>query len=244
MSIEAGVARVRQQIATSCRRVGRDADEVLLLAVSKSQSPAAVSGAVAAGLRHFGENRVEEAAGKIPALRNAVPEPLVWHMVGHIQSRKARRIPGLFQVVHSVDRLKLARRLSSLQAERDGLLDVLLEINVSGEAGKSGLAGAGWQQDAATRAGLWRECELILALPGLNVRGLMTMAPLVADPEETRPVFRQLAALRDALAADKRVASGEARPATRATGYTMGPCSDAGIVPTACTPSMRTASVA
>ena len=202
MSIEANVALVRRRIDAACQKVGRDSAEVTLLAVSKMQPPEAVQEAAVAGLQHFGENRVEEAVSKIPQVKRCVAEPLTWHMVGHIQSRKARQIPGLFHMVHAVDRVKLARRLSSLVSAGGGSLDVLLEVNVSGEASKSGLAAAGWQRDAGLRAELWRDIESILGLPDLQVLGLMTMAPIVRDAEETRPVFSQLAALRDALATD------------------------------------------
>ena len=202
MSIEANIARVRQRIDAACQNAGRDPAEVTLLAVSKMQPPEAVQEAAAAGLQHFGENRVEEAVNKIPQVKQCVAEPLTWHMVGHIQSRKARQIPGLFHMVHAVDRVKLARRLSSLVSAGGESLDVLLEVNVSGEASKSGLAAAGWQGDAGLRAELWRDFESILGLPGLQVLGLMTMAPIVRDAEETRPVFSQLAALRGALATD------------------------------------------
>ncbi len=202
MSIEANIAQVRLRIEAACQRAGRDPADVTLLAVSKLQPPEAIRKAAAAGLRHFGENRVEEAVTKIPQVRQCVSDALTWHMVGHIQSRKARQIPGLFQMVHAVDRVKLASRLSTLAVARGELLDVLLEVNVSGEASKGGLAAARWQEEAMLRARLWRECETILGLPGLRVRGLMTMAPIVGNAEETRPVFAQLAALRDALARD------------------------------------------
>ncbi|MCY3946583.1 MAG: YggS family pyridoxal phosphate-dependent enzyme [Anaerolineaceae bacterium] len=205
MSIAANIEGIQEQIEAACKRAGRDPSAVTLLAVCKQQSPEAVCAAAAAGLRHFGENRVEEAVTKIPQVRQCVAEPIVWHMVGHIQSRKARQVPGLFQVVHAVDRLKLARRLSALMSERDRTLDVLLEINVSGEASKAGFNALGWQEDAETRDSLWRDCETMLALPGLRVLGLMTMAPFVPDMEATRPVFRQLAALRAALARDLHV---------------------------------------
>ena len=114
MSIEANVALVRRRIDAACQKVGRDPAEVTLLAVSKMQPPEAVQEAAVAGLQHFGENRVEEAVSKIPQVKRCVAEPLTWHMVGHIQSRKVRQIPGLFHMVHAVDRVKLARRLSSL----------------------------------------------------------------------------------------------------------------------------------
>lgn len=205
MSIAANIERIREQIDAACKRVGRDPSGVTLLAVCKQQSPEAVCAAAAAGLRHFGENRVEEAVAKIPQVQHCVTEPIVWHMVGHIQSRKARRVPGLFHVVHAVDRVRLARRLSALMGERGDTLDVLLEINVSGEASKAGFQAHGWQENAELRASLWQDCEAIMALPGLRVTGLMTMAPIVSEMEATRPVFRQLAALRGALARDFRV---------------------------------------
>jgi len=123
-------------------------------------------------------------------------------MVGHIQSRKAKDVPPLFQVVHSVDSVKLAAKLSAEMVNSGGALDALLEINVSGEASKSGFAATGWGSDAAIRERLWQEISQVLALPGLRVRGLMTMAPIVPDMEHARPVFRRLAALRQALSAD------------------------------------------
>lgn len=192
------LTRVREQIAAACARVGRDPAEVTLVAVSKTHPPAAVLEAVAAGVQHFGENRVEESAAKIPAVQT--DQPLVWHMIGHIQSRKAKEIPPLFQVVHSVDTVKLAEKLSRLMVERGGKLDVLLEVNISGEASKAGFAAFGWQRDPARRDTLWQDVRQIAALPGLNLRGLMTMAPIVEQMEQVRPVFADLATLRVALA--------------------------------------------
>ncbi len=192
------LARVREQMAAACARVGRDPAEVTLVAVSKTHPAAAVLEAAAAGVQHFGENRVEESAAKIPAV--VTDQPLTWHMIGHIQSRKAKEIPPLFQVVHSVDTLKLAERLSRLMDERGGRLDVLLEVNISGETSKAGFSAFGWQRDPARRAALWQEVRQIAALPGLNLRGLMTMAPIVEQMEQARPVFVDLAALRSALA--------------------------------------------
>lgn len=193
------IEQVRAQIAAACANAGRSPAEVTLLAVSKTHPAQAVLEAIAAGVQHFGENRVEEAIDKIPVVNDAASVAPVWHMIGHIQSRKARDIPGLFQVVHSVDSQKLAEKLSRLMVERGGSLDVLLEINVSGEASKSGLMAVNWSQDAAVRAALWASVKDILALPGLQVRGLMTMAPIVEDMEQARPVFADLAALRLAL---------------------------------------------
>ncbi len=199
MTIAENILQVRETIADACARAHRDVADVTLLAVSKTHPVSAVLEAVAAGAQHFGENRVEEATDKIPDANRQSPVPLTWHMIGHIQSRKARDIPPLFQVVHSVDSLKLADKFSRLMVERGGKLDILLEINVSGEESKSGMAAVNWSSNQTVRDLLWKEVEQILVLPGLHVRGLMTMAPIVADMEQARPVFATLAALRLAL---------------------------------------------
>lgn len=200
MSVSENVATVRARIAEACAKVGRDPLAVTLLAVSKTHPVEAVLEAAAAGVQHFGENRVEEAANKIPQVNSRANGPLVWHMIGHIQSRKARDVVPLFQVVQSVDSVKLAEKLSRLAVERGLRLDVLVEINISGEATKGGFAACGWTEQPEVRAALWRDLAQVLALPGLNVRGLMTMAPIANDMEQVRPVFRGLFALRQALA--------------------------------------------
>lgn len=189
---------VRARIAAAARRVGREPDEVTLVAVTKTQPSTVVRAAYDLGLRHFGESRVEEAAGKIGEL----PGDIVWHMIGHLQSRKARQAVRLCQVIHSLDRLKIAERLSREMAEGSGPLPVLLECNVSGEESKDGFAADRWQTDRTQRQVLWSAVEEMLALSNLRLDGLMTMAPLVDDPEETRSTFRRLRVLRDALAAD------------------------------------------
>jgi len=194
------VSRVLETIAEACARAGRDPAAVTLIAVSKTQPASAILEVVEAGVQHFGENRVEEAETKIPAVNAVSPRPLTWHMIGHLQSRKARLALPLFRQVHSVDSLKLAGKLSALAAEAGQTLDVLLEMNVSGETAKYGFWAADWQTNDETRRRLWSEVEQILALPGLNVHGLMTMAPIVPEMEQTRPIFARLAALRDALA--------------------------------------------
>ncbi|NDJ59767.1 MAG: YggS family pyridoxal phosphate-dependent enzyme [Chloroflexi bacterium] len=200
MSIAANIAQVQAEIAAACARADRAPAGVTLVAVSKTHPPAAILQAVEAGLRHFGENRVEESETKIPATIAQTDEPLIWHMIGHIQSRKAKQIPPLYQVVHSVDTLKLAAKLSQQLTAAADTLDVLLETNVSGEASKAGFAAAGWHTDPAIRERLLAEIGQIVALPGLNVRGLMTMAPIVADAAQTRPIFADLRQLRDLLA--------------------------------------------
>jgi hypothetical protein len=164
------------------------------VAVSKLHSPAEVAAAYAAGLRVFGENRVEEAAPKVEAVARLVAPapPPAWHMIGHLQSRKAADVLPWASMVHSVDSLKLAQRLSrSASADQARpRLPVLLEVNVSGEASKYG-----FRPEELSGA-----AEVIAALPGLSLQGLMTMAPIADDPEAVRPVFASLRALRDELA--------------------------------------------
>jgi len=200
-TIAGRVAAVRETIAAACQRVGRSPDTVTLVAVSKTHPPALILEALAAGVHHFGENRIEEALGKIAQV-TAAPMPVQWHMVGHVQSRKARFVIGPFALLHSLDSVHLAQRLSYYAQLAGRTLDVLLEMNVSGEASKEGWAAQRWRDDRACRHALWDEVAQVLALPGLRVRGLMTMAPIVEDMEQARPVFAALRELRDALAGD------------------------------------------
>ncbi|MDY6874601.1 MAG: YggS family pyridoxal phosphate-dependent enzyme [Chloroflexota bacterium] len=198
--IARNLAQVQERIAEAAQRAGRDPAEVTLVAVGKTFSPKAIVTAYQAGVRYFGENRVEEGAPKIAAVHAAITGPRpVWHMVGHVQSRKARAVVAHFDYVQSVDRLKVAHRLSRFAQETGGTLPVLLECNVSGEETKFGFDLRGWEHDEARRRAFFAASEEILALPGLSVQGLMTMAPLVADPESVRPVFASLRALLDAL---------------------------------------------
>ncbi len=196
------VQQVQNTIAAACERAGRSPGDVTLVAISKQHSAAEIVEAIDAGVRHLGENRLEEALPKINAVAGLTDTPVTWHMVGHVQDRKARHVLTGFAVLHSLDNVRLAERLSHFLAQRDSTLDVLLEINVSGEESKSGWAASHWRDDPAQRRALWDDVARVLALPGIHVRGLMTMAPIVADAEETRPVFAALRTLRDALAAD------------------------------------------
>lgn len=205
MTIEDNVQRVRACMAEACARSGRPIGDVRLIAVSKTHPVELVLEAAAAGVQHFGENRVEESESKVPAANQAV-SGLIWHMIGHVQSRKAKDVVGLFDLVHSVDSLKLAQKFSTL-AQADGrLLDVLLEVNVSGEASKDGFPASGWNLDSGVYERLCAEIGQIVSLPGLRVRGLMTVAPIVPEPEQARPVFAGLVALRNALAGSLDVA--------------------------------------
>jgi pyridoxal phosphate enzyme (YggS family) len=180
---------VRGRIEVAARRAGRDPAGVRLIAVSKGQPEERVREAFAAGMREFGENYLEEAAPKIQALDPSIR----WHMIGHVQSRKARGTAELFPVIHSVDSHRLARRLSRFAVEGGKTLEILLECNLSGEAAKFGFAAA----DSAAWDVLIGGWEAILALPGLSVTGLMTMAPFSDDPETSRPVFRLLRELQE-----------------------------------------------
>jgi PLP dependent protein len=208
MSIAENLAQVRAQIAGACQEAGRDPADVGLIAVSKTMPPALILEAIAAGQVQFGENRIEEAANKISQVGAQTSAALHWHMIGHIQSRKVKDLLAVpFGLIHSVDSLKLAERLSRLAGENGQSANILLEINISGESSKSGLAACGWEDSPAIRAALWTEVAQVTALPHLQVRGLMTMAPYEAEPESTRPVFRALARLRAAWAADFPAAS-------------------------------------
>lgn len=204
-AIKTRLAAVQAQIVAACRSADRSPDDVTLVGVSKTHPAQTVLAGFQAGLRDFGENRPEEAASKIPAVQAQLPPgaSIRWHMIGHIQSRKARHVLTDYALLHSLDSLKLAEKLARLLPDDPAPpLHVLLEVNVSGEASKYGWQAPDWQHSATTRAALWADVRAILALPGLNVRGLMTMAPIVPDAEATRPVFAALRALRDALRQD------------------------------------------
>ena len=198
--LEDNLRSVQERIASAAERAGRNPDEITLVAVTKTRSPTIIRAAHQLGLRHFGENRVGEAESKVSEL----PDDIVWHMIGHIQSRKANRVPPVFEMVHSVDSIKLARRLDRACRDRTFPLPVLLECNVSGEEAKYGFVADRWEQDDAQRSSLWAAVEQIVELSNIQVQGLMTMAPIVADPEDARPVFARLRQLRDALAKDFR----------------------------------------
>jgi len=201
-SIGQRIASVQATIEAACQRAGRSPDSVTLVAVSKTHAAPQVVEAVQAGVLHFGENRVEEALPKMTEVARRVDIPIHWHMIGTVQSRKARYVLAGFCMLHSVGEVKLAERLSQYLVEQGRTLEVLLEMNVSGEASKQGWQAHRWREDSAVRRALWTDVAHILSLPGLAVRGLMTMAPIVDDAEAARPVFHALRDLRDALACD------------------------------------------
>lgn len=197
-TIADNVKRVQDHIAAACARADRDPADITLVAVSKRKPVADVLAALGAGVQHFGENRVEEAETKLPAVAQQLgdrPQPR-WHMVGHIQSRKAKDVLPLFPVIHSVDSLKLADKLDRIAAENDLQPQVFIQVNVSGEAQKYGFQGHGWEHNPAVREQLLEDLRHITALEHLTVRGLMTMAPYGAPEPELRDVFVSLSALK------------------------------------------------
>jgi pyridoxal phosphate enzyme (YggS family) len=182
-------AQILETIARAARGKGRDPASVALLAVTKGHSAETVSNAVRAGLTLFGENRVQEGAAKVAALRGQFPD-LVWCLIGPLQTNKAKTALQYFQVLESLDRERLAVRLEALLAEAGKTWPVLLEVNLGNEQSKSGAL-----PDEAPRL-----YEAALSCPHLDVRGLMAVPPFDEDPEKARPFFRQLARLRSRLA--------------------------------------------
>jgi pyridoxal phosphate enzyme (YggS family) len=190
-TIEANLMAVHSRIAAAAGRVGRDPDDVQLVAVSKTQPWDAVEAAYGAGQRDFGENRVEELWVKVAEAERRGLAGIRWHLIGTIQSRKAALAIGPFVLIHSVDRLKVAGRLSREAEAKGRVMDVLLEVNVSGEASKHGFA-----PDE-----LSAQVNELASLPGIRVLGFMTMAPFVEQAEAARPFFRGLRHLRNRVTA-------------------------------------------
>ena len=183
LDVAGAIAAARARIAAAAERAGRDPEAVRLVAVSKTVAPERVAEALAAGVTDLGENRVQEAVAKRPQL----PEGVRWHMVGHLQTNKAARAAATFAVVHSVDSVRLAQVLAARRPEGLGELEVLLEVELTGLPGHTGFA----------PEALGGAVEAIGGLDGLRLRGLMTMAPPVADGEQARPAFARLRRLRD-----------------------------------------------
>jgi PLP dependent protein len=198
MAISGNIEQIREGIAEAARRAGRSTDEVELVAVSKTFPAECVMEAYAAGQRVFGENRVQEFAEKaerLLELRNAE-----FHLIGHLQSNKAAKAAELFQVIDSVDSLRLARKLNDAAAQLGRKLPILIEINVGGEEQKSGIAPASPELEQLLQAAR--------SFDHVEVRGLMTVPPFSEDPEASRPYFRMLRDIRDGLAQRKLAAVG------------------------------------
>jgi len=185
-SIAENLARVHERIDRAAQRAGRRVDEITLVAVSKTFSADAIRAAYDAGLRHFGENRVQEMQAKRPQLAGL---EATWHFIGHLQSNKVRPAVEFFDRVDAVDSIPLARKLDAAATEHGKRLAVLIEVHLGSEGGKSGVE----------PGSLPALADAIDLLASLDLRGLMAVPPYSDDPERVRPYFRQLRELRDAL---------------------------------------------
>ena len=183
MGFTENLTAIQQRIADSCARAGRSPESVTLVAVSKNHTPDEVREAAAAGQTLFGENRVQE--GKLKT--SLCPGHLRWHMIGHLQSNKARDAVHFFQMIESVDSLALAQEINKWADKSAKTMPILLEVNVAGESSKFG-----YKPEQ-----LLAEFEQINALPKIEIHGLMTVAPWAEDPEKVRPVFRQMRELKE-----------------------------------------------
>ena len=198
MSVAHHLTQVRERIQDACARSGRDPAGVTLVCVTKTVPPETIRQAIALGVRDLGENRVQEARGKAAALRSAGPQPLRWHLIGHLQRNKAKLAAELFDVIHSVDSEELAAELDRQATKRvtggewqvaGQPLGVFIQVNISGESTKSGCQ----PEEAEALA------RYVAEQPSLRLAGFMTIAPFADDPEQARPHFRRLRLLRDSL---------------------------------------------
>ncbi len=194
--IAENITRIRAQIAEAAVHAGRNPNEVRLIAVTKTHPPEIAVLALAAGVYDLGENRVQEAESKILALANH--KPSTWHLIGHLQSNKAKRAAQLFDMIQSVDSLRLAETLDRFATERAHPLDILLQVNVSGEASKDGFDLADWQQRQEILNAFTHDIERITQLPNIRIRGLMTIAP-IGTLTESQQYFQVTRLLRDQL---------------------------------------------
>jgi PLP dependent protein len=181
--ISANINKIKQRIAVAAARAGRDPYSIKLMAVTKTIAPERIRQAIEAGATLLGENYVQEAKEKIAVIGNSAQ----WHMIGHLQTNKAKYAVRLFDCIHSVDRLELAQELDSRARASDSKMNILVEVNVSGEQTKNGIA-------AAKAADLIKSLS---QLGNLSVLGLMTMAPYSDNPENSRPYFKALRHLRN-----------------------------------------------
>lgn len=176
--IKENLSIVEQTVEESCKKAGRRREEVTLIAVSKTKPLSDLQEAYEAGARDFGENKVQELVDKIPALTSDIR----WHMIGHLQRNKVKYIIGKVSMIHSVDSLRLAEEISKEAVRKDTEVDILIEVNAAGEESKYGVTPAETPE-------LVRQ---IAALPGIHIKGLMTIAPFTENPEDNRPFFRKL----------------------------------------------------
>jgi len=196
MSLAENLAAVRKQIENACQRVGRSSSDVKLIAVSKTHPTEVLREALKAGAAVFGENKVQEAEGKILSIGRDAAE---WHLIGHLQSNKARKAVQLFDVIHTVDSVELAERLERICIEEGReSLSVFAQVDLAGEETKSGIA----ENDLPKLAAYLRTCER------LKFDGLMIIPPFFDEPEATRPYFKRLREIRDATLPDGGLSMG------------------------------------
>lgn len=187
--------RIQARVESAAERAGRDPAAVRVIAVSKNMPATLVAQAHAAGAQEFGENRVQEATTKRALLSSLSPQP-TWHLIGHLQSNKVKTALELFDIIHSIDSVGLAETIARLARKP---VPVLLQVNVAGETSKHGFCLEGAAHGNGAPEGLYASFDRIQRLPMLRIEGLMTIAPLVSDPEEVRPIFRRLRAESDTL---------------------------------------------
>lgn len=190
MAISDNIARIRERISQAAARAGRTPDSITLMGVSKVVEPERIRQAYQAGIRIFGENRVQEFEGKSSALKDL--QEAEWHLIGHLQTNKAKKAVELFHAADSVDSVRLAEKLNQAAQQVNKVLPVLIEINVGGEESKNGVA-----PDSPELEDLLQNGQL---LEHLQVRGLMTIPPFTEDPQGSRPYFRRVRELRNAIA--------------------------------------------
>ncbi len=184
---------VLKRINNAAQRAGRNPDDITLVAVTKTWPDEVNLAAYAVGMRNFGENHPEELARKaeIVTTQLGADSGIIWHQIGPVQSRKTKLVAQYADVLHALDRLKIANRLSRQLANTGKILPVFLEVNLSGEANKSGFPGTNWEEDATQQAELRKVVDTVSNLPGLALYGLMTMAPWHVEEAIIRSVFRR-----------------------------------------------------
>ena len=173
-----------------------------IIAASKTQSISAILDVLIKGINQFGENRVQEAADKIAQLSPEQRKQTTWHMIGHLQSGKVKQAVEIFDWIQSVHTLKLAEQINEVAAQLKKTIPILVQVNISGEKSKSGFAMSKWQKDPAIYKAFAQELLLIKALPFVQLKGFMTIAPIVDEPEKTRPYFQSLKLLQEQLNKD------------------------------------------
>ena len=191
MSIAENIALVQDRIASAARRAGRRIEDITLMAVSKTFPAESVREAYSAGLRVFGENRVQEFSGKLDALNDL--REASWHFIGHLQTNKAAKAAEIFDAVDTIDSVRAAEKLDAAAQELGKTLNILVEVNVGGEQAKNGVAADSAElENILQSAKRWQH---------INMRGLMTVPPYSEDPQLARPYFQMLSKLRDRIAA-------------------------------------------